>query len=143
MQPYQHELPWYYFIFAGNRLWWQDAKEISYLTKGDFTAQYHPISQLKAGFEFQYFNLENDLLKYEPQKSFWGKSLLDAELLNFNSYYLYSPYQGAFYIQNKVDNDIVVMNFGLRYDFLDPRAQRPLVEWIPTREEEYEQEIKS
>ena len=142
MQPYQYELPWYYFIFAGDRLWWQDAKEISYLAKGEFTAQYHPISQLKTGFEFQYFNLENDLAKYEPQKSFWGKPLLDAELLNFNSYYHYRPYQGAFYIQNKVDNDIVVMNLGLRYDFLDPRAQRPVVEWIPTNEEEYEQEIK-
>jgi len=143
MPPYQYELPWYYFVFDGNRLWWQDAKEISYLAKGDFTAQYHPISQLKTGFEFQYYNLENDLEKYEPQKSFWGKPLLDAELLNFNSYYHYRPYQGSFYIQNKVDNDIVVMNLGLRYDFLHPRAQRPVVEWIPIANEEYEQEIKS
>ena len=142
LQPYQYEMPWYYFVFAGDRLWWQDAKEISYLAKGDFTAQYHPVSQLKVGFEFQYFNLENDLTKYEPQKSFWGKPLLDAELLNFNSYYHYRPYQGSFYIQNKVDNDIVVMNLGLRYDFLNPRASRPVVEWIPTTEQEYEQEIK-
>ncbi len=98
---------------------------------------------MKLGFEFQYFNLENDLVKYEPQKSFWGKPLLDAELLNFNSYYHYRPYQGSFYIQNKVDNDIVVMNLGLRYDFLDPRAQRPVVEWIPVSQDEYQQEIQS
>jgi len=143
MSPYQYELPWYYFVFTGNRQWWQDAKEISYLAKGDFTAQYHPIAQFKAGFEFLYYNLENDLTKYEPQKSFWGKPLLDAELLNFNSYYHYRPYQGSFYLQNKVDNDIVVMNLGLRYDFLDPRAQRPVVEWIPTTSQDYEQEIKS
>lgn len=143
MPPYQYELPWYYFVFAGNRLWWQDAKEINYLVKGNFTAQYHPISQLKMGFEFQYFDLESDLLKYEPQKSFWGKPLLDAELLNFNSYYHYRPYQGAFYLQNKVDNDIVVMNLGLRYDFLHPRASRPVVEWIPVSNEDYEQEVQS
>ena len=143
MEPFQYELPWYYFVFSGDRLWWQDATEINYLAKGDFTAQYHPISQLKAGFEFQYFDLENDLVKYEPQKSFWGKPLIDKDLLNFSSYYHYRPYQGAFYIQNKVDNDIVVMNLGIRYEFLDPRAQRPVVEWIPISAEDYEQEIKS
>jgi len=143
MAPYQYELPWLYFVFSGNRLWWQDATEISYLAKGNFTAQYHPIAQVKAGFEFQYYDLENDLVKYEPQKSFWGKPLLDADLLNFSSYYHYRPYQGAFYIQNKVDNDIVVMNLGLRYEFLDPRAQRPVVEWIPVSTEDYEQEIQS
>ncbi|NOZ60865.1 MAG: TonB-dependent receptor [Calditrichaeota bacterium] len=141
MAPYQYELPWYYFVFSGNRLWWQDTKEINYLAKGDFTSQYHPIAQFKAGFEFQYFDLENDLVKYEPQKSFWGKPLLDAELLNFNSYYHYRPYRGSFYLQNKIDNDIVVMNLGLRYDFLDPRAQRPLVEWIPVSNEDYQQQI--
>ncbi len=143
MEPYQYELPWYYFVFSGNRLWWQDATEISYLVKGDFTAQYHPVAQLKAGLEFQYFDLENDLVKYEPQKSFWGKPLLESELLNFSSYYHYRPYQGAFYLQNKIDNDIVVMNLGIRYEFLNPRAQRPVVEWIPVSAEDYEQEIKS
>lgn len=142
MQPYQYELPWYYFVFSGSRLWWQDATEISYLAKGDFTAQYHSISQLKLGFEFQYFDLENELVKYEPQKSFWGKPLPDRELLNFNSHYHYRPYQGAFFIQNKVDNDIVVMNLGLRYEFLNPRAQRPVVEWIPVTSEDYKQEIR-
>ncbi|MDZ7317918.1 MAG: TonB-dependent receptor [candidate division KSB1 bacterium] len=142
MQPFQYELPWYYFVFSGNRLWWQDATEISYLAKGDFTTQYHRIAQFKMGFEMQYFDLENDLVKYEPQKSFWGKPLLDRELLNFSSYYHYRPYQGAFFIQNKVDNDIVVMNLGLRYEFLNPRAQRPVVEWIPITAEDYKQEIK-
>ncbi len=142
MQPFQYELPWYYFVFSGDRLWWQNATEISNLAKGDFTAQFHSISQLKAGFEFQYFDLENDLVKYEPQKSFWGKPLIDEELLNFSSYYHYRPYQGAFYMQNKVDNDIVVMNLGIRYEFLNPRAQRPVVEWIPISAEDYEQEIK-
>lgn len=142
MAPFQYELPWYYFVFSGARLWWQEATEISYLAKGDVTAQYHPVSQVKAGFEFNYFDLENDLIKYEQQKSFWGKPLIDEELLNFSSYYHYRPYQGAFYIQNKVDNDIVVMNLGIRYEFLNPRAQRPVVEWIPVSAEDYEQEIK-
>ncbi len=141
MEPYQYELPWLYFVFSGNRLWWQDTKEINYLIKSDFTSQYHPIAQFKAGFEFQYFDLENDLVKYEPQKSFWGKPLMDAELLNFNSYYHYRPYRGSFYLQNKIDNDIVVMNLGLRYDFLNPRAQRPMVEWIPVSNEDYKQKI--
>lgn len=141
MPPYQYELPWYYFVFTGNRQWWQKATELNYLIKGDFSVQFHSIAHLKAGFEFQYFDLANDLVKYEPQKSFWGKPLLDKELLNFNSYYHYRPYQGALFIQSKIDNDIVVMNIGLRYEFLNPRAHRPMVEWIPISAEDYKQQV--
>ncbi len=35
------------------------------------------------------------------------------------------------------------MNLGLRYEFLNPRARRPVVEWIPITAEDYKQEIKN
>jgi len=141
-QGYQYELPWYYFIIAGRRLWWQDAEEITYTLKGDIVAQVGRVNEIKSGFELNYYDLHNELVKYEPQKSYWGRPLLDRPLYNFSSSYHYQPYQGAFYIQDKVDNDIFVANIGLRYDFLNPRAQRPVVEWIPVSAEDYEQEVK-
>jgi outer membrane receptor protein involved in Fe transport len=141
-QAYQYELPWYYFIVGGRRLWWQDARETTLTLKGDLVAQIGRVNELKSGFEFNYFQLDNELLKYEPQKSYWGRPLLDRPLYNFSSSYHYEPYQGAFYLQDKVDNDIFVANIGLRYDFLNPRAQRPVVEWIPVTAEDYQQEVK-
>jgi len=141
-QGYQYELPWLYFIISGKRLWWQNSREIDYVVKGDLTYQMGEIHQFKTGFEFTYYDLFNDLVKYEPRKTFWGKPLIDRPLLNFSSYYRYRPWRGAFYIQDKIDNEIIVANIGLRYDVLNPRAQRPVVEWIPITEEEYRQEIK-
>ncbi len=140
-QVYVYEVPWYYFIIDGERLWWQEAREKSNTFKADFTAQAGDINQLKAGFELQQFDLHNDLVKYEPQKSYWGLPLLNEPLYNFSSFYTYQPYQGAIYLQDKIDNEILVINIGLRYEFLNPRAQRPVVEWIPVSNFDYEQEV--
>ncbi len=142
-QAFQYELPWYYFIIAGKRLWWQEARQITYLAKADLTAQVGEIHELKCGGEFQYFDLYNDLVKYEPQKTFWGRPLVDRPLLNFSSTYRYRPWQGALYVQDKIDNGLFVANIGVRYDVLNPRAQRPVVEWIPVTEEEFRQEVKA
>ncbi len=141
-QAYQYELPWLYFIISGKRLWWQDSKEINTILKGDFTSQITPIHQLKTGFEGIYYDLRNDLAKFEPQTTFWGKPLIDRPLMNFSSQYHYNPWRFSWYVQDKIDNEIVVANLGLRYDLLEPRAQRPVVEWIPVTKKEFQQKIK-
>jgi len=142
-QAFQYELPWYYFIIAGRRLWWQEARQTTYVAKADLTAQIGEIHQVKCGGEFQYFDLFNDLVKYEPQKTFWGRPLIDRPLLNFSSTYRYRPWQAACYVQDKVDNGILVANVGVRYDVLNPRARRPVVEWIPITAEDFRQEVKA
>lgn len=141
-QAFQYELPWYYFIIGGRRLWWQEARQITYLAKADLTAQVATIHEFKCGAEVQYFDLFNDLVKYEPQKTFWGRPLIDRPLLNFSSSYRYRPWQAAFYLQDKVDNGLFVANIGVRYDVLNPRASRPVVEWVPISADEYRQEVR-
>ncbi|MGQ9853366.1 MAG: TonB-dependent receptor, partial [Candidatus Oleimicrobiaceae bacterium] len=141
-QAFQYELPWYYFIISGRRLWWQEARQITYLAKADLTAQVATIHEFKCGAEVQYFHLCNDLVKYEPQKTFWGRPLIDRPLLNFSSSYRYRPWQAAFYLQDKVDNGLFVANIGVRYDVLNPRASRPVVEWVPISADEYRQEVR-
>ncbi|MCR4439361.1 MAG: TonB-dependent receptor [bacterium] len=142
-QAFQYELPWYYFIISGRRLWWQEARQTTYVAKADLTAQLGEIHQVKCGGELQYFDLYNDLVKYEPQKTFWGRPLIDRPLLNFSSTYRYQPWQAALYAQDKIDNGIFVANVGVRYDVLNPRAERPVVEWIPVTQEEFRQEVKT
>ena len=146
-QAWEYELPFYYFVIEGERLWWQDAKESISILKGDVSRQVGDIHLLKFGAEFQYYDLEKDLFKIEHKRTFWGRTMLDENdnpiPLEFSSYYKYRPWQLALYFQDKVDNDWFAANIGLRYDLLDPRAKRPLVEWIPITEEDYEQEVRA
>ena len=139
--------PLYYFVIQGERLWWQDARERISIVKSDISHQVRDIHLIKCGAEIQYYDLKKDLLKVEHKRTFWGRTLLDENdnpiPLEFTSAYHYKPYQAALYVQDKVDNDWFAANVGLRFDLLDPRAQRPLVEWVPGREEEYEQEVRA
>ncbi len=141
-QIFQYDLPWYYFITKGDRLWWQDSKEITYFGKFDFTSQLSDVWQIKFGAEGQYFELHNEIVKYEPQKTFWGRPILDAPLYNFNTSYDYHPWLGAAYFQTKVDNKIFAANVGVRWDVFDPRAQRPIIEWIPVTGKDFRSQIK-
>lgn len=140
-QIFQYDLPWYYFITSGDRLWWQETDEITYYGKFNFTSQLSKITQLKFGAEGQFFDLKNEIVKYEPQKTFWGRPILEAEPLNFSSQYDYSPWVGAAYVQTTIDNKIFAANIGIRYDVFDPRAQRPVVEWIPISGKDFRSEI--
>ncbi len=141
-QIFQYDLPWYYFITSGQRLHWQDSRQITYYGKFSFTGQFFNLCEVKFGAEGQYFDLYNDIVKYEPQKTFWGRPLLNKPPYNFSTQYNYNPWQGAMFIQAKIDNKIFVTNFGIRYDVFDPRARRPVIEWIPVTEEDFRSEIK-
>jgi outer membrane receptor for ferrienterochelin and colicin len=140
-QIFQYDLPWYYFITSGNRLWWQDSKEVTYYAKFDFTHQMSDIWQIKFGAEGQYFDLHNEIVKYEPQKTFWGRPILEAVPFNFNTRYDYQPWLGACYFQTKVDNKFFAANVGIRWDVFDPRAQRPIIEWIPVTGKDFRSQI--
>lgn len=141
-QIFQYDLPWYYFITKGDRLWWQDSREITYYGKLDFISQLSDIWQIKFGAEGQYFDLHNEIVKYEPQKTFWGRPILEATPFNFNTKYEYKPWLGAAYFQTKIDNKIFAANVGIRWDVFDPRARRPIIEWIPVTGKDFRSEIK-
>lgn len=113
------------YILSGDYPWWLDHQEVHNLVKFDFVNQLSFNHQLKTGGEIVYYYL-------------YKKNVLRRELPNFDpkfpryiSYdteYEYRPYQGSIYVQDKMDYDGFVANFGLRYDFFNPRAQRPEIE---------------
>jgi outer membrane receptor protein involved in Fe transport len=146
-QAWEYEMPFYYFVVKGQRLWWQDAKENISIFKGNISHQAGDIHLIKCGLEIQSYDLEKDLLKVDHRRTFWGRAILDENdnpiPIEYTSYYRYRPWQAALYIQDKVDNDWFAANIGLRYDLLDPKAQRPLVEWIPNLQDEYEHEVRA
>ncbi len=131
-EPYQYDF-FLQYILDGNRLWAGNSFQRLYSLKGDFTALLPPRHTLKAGVEFNYYDVEADLQKLEPQMTYFGKPLLSQPLLNYSTSYHYFPRSGSVYVQDKIEfgYDGSMVSAGLRFDFLDPRASRPAVELIP------------
>lgn len=130
LKPYEYDF-FLSYVTKGNRAWWSDTKQKIYTTKGDLVVQPNPNNVLKFGFEFNQYDIFSDVVKYEPQRTYFGKVLVDSPQLNYSSMYNYFPRSGSVYLQEKlqVQKDGAVVNLGFRWDFLDPRSQRPVVEY--------------
>jgi outer membrane receptor protein involved in Fe transport len=127
-----YELDFYLtYVTDGSRAWWADTKQRIYTTKADLVYQPNANNILKAGFEFNQYDIFSDVVKYEPQRNYFGKVLVDSPQLNYSTMYNYYPRTGSIYLQEKleVQKDGAVVNLGFRWDFLDPRSQRPIVEY--------------
>jgi outer membrane receptor for ferrienterochelin and colicin len=132
------------YIIAGSRNWWADSRQNIYTLKADFTSQITDYNLLKIGFEFNQYDVFSDLVKYEPQLTYFGKPIPYAQMLNYSNSFAYHPQSGSVFIQDKIRlrEDGSILSFGCRWDFLNPTAERPIVEYIPVRPNEYTQQVK-
>lgn len=139
LSPYQYDV-FLLYVIRGNRLWWKRSTEQIYTMRTDLTT-YRLLNQyVRLGFDLNYFDIYQDLLKFEPQRTMWGKPMVDEPTLNYSNYFDYNPYSGAFYFQTKWETPQKSMvNLGFRYDFLDPRARVPSV-YIPGQNSEFNKE---
>jgi outer membrane receptor for ferrienterochelin and colicin len=121
------------YVESGSEAWWADTKQYIYTAKGDLDVQFTPLHILKVGYEFNQYDINSDVLRLEPQTTYFGKIITGAPLLNYSDAYNYLPRSGSMYVQDKllVEKDGATVNLGLRWDFLDPRAERPNVEYVP------------
>ena len=142
LQPYDYDF-YLQYVTGGQRDWWADTRQTIYTYKGDYTSQVNSKHLLKAGIEINQYTLTSDVLKYEPQLTYYGRPSLDKPLLNYSDSYRYGPRSGSIYIQDKieVERDGSNLTFGVRWDFLDPTASRPIVEFIPKTGNEFQQTI--
>ncbi|MCI0564309.1 MAG: TonB-dependent receptor [Nitrososphaera sp.] len=142
LQPYEYDF-FLRYIIAGTRNWWADTKQAIYTFKGDYTTQIEKTHLIKIGVEINQFDIFSDLVKYEPQTTYFGKPIVDQPLLNYSNSYKYQPRSGSVFIQDKVElvRDGSNFSVGVRWDFLDPTAERPIVEFIPISQNEFEQQV--
>lgn len=137
-QPYQYDF-FLRYIVTGKEAWWSDTKQVSYTTKFDGT--YHPAKDhlVKFGGELSLYDLHSDVVKYEPKRTYFGRPLINEPQLDYSTSYAYRPQSGSLYIQDKIDalSDGALLNVGLRYDFLNPTANRPAIEAIPASDTAY------
>ena len=131
LTPYEYDI-FLQYVVKGNRAWWSDTKQNIYTGKLDVVYQPNVNNVFKAGIEFNQYDIFSDVVKYEPQKTYFGKIMPDEPLLNYSSAYHYFPRSGGAYIQEKleVEKDGAVVNIGFRWDFLDPSSERPVVEYV-------------
>ncbi len=141
--PFQYDF-FLQYVIDGHRTWWSKTTQANYTAKLDGTYKVSSEHLLKFGGEFNLYNLNSDIVKYEPRKTFFGKPLVNEPQLNFSSSYAYKPKSGSFYIQDKYDvpQSGILVNFGLRYDFLDPTANRPAIEAIPVSDTAFTFNVK-
>jgi outer membrane receptor protein involved in Fe transport len=141
-EPYEYDL-FLRYIIGGKRNWWADSRQTIYTVKGEITDDELKRHLFKAGFEFNGYNLTSDLVKYEPQLTYFGKPVADAPMLNYSNSYRYSPRSGSVFVQDKIHlaNDGSNASFGLRWDFLDPTADRPVVEFVPSSPGEFVERV--
>ncbi|MGB2869170.1 MAG: TonB-dependent receptor [Bacteroidota bacterium] len=145
---YQFQAPYQYdfylqYIVEGSRNWWSDARQLIYTLKGDYTMEIEHSHLVKMGVEFNQYDIHSDLVKLEPQTTYFGKPRLDVPMLNYSNEYQYYPRSGSVFIQDKIqiERDGSILTAGLRWDFLDPTSERPMVEYIPTQQNEYRQVV--
>jgi outer membrane receptor for ferrienterochelin and colicin len=142
IMPYQYDL-FLRYVTSGSKSWWANVQQLMQVVKGDFSSQVDDSHFFKAGFEMNFYDIFYDLVKFEPQRTYFGKPIENAPLLNFSNQYEYFPRSGSVYIQDKIRFalDGSILSLGLRWDFLDPRAERPVVEFIPSSNNEFKQKI--
>jgi outer membrane receptor protein involved in Fe transport len=141
--PYEYDF-YLQYIINGKRLWWSDVVQTIYSLKGEFSSQVNTWHFFRAGAELHYHDISSEVIKYEPQMTYFGKPDENAPLLNYSNGYRYFPRSGNVYVQDRIEfkRDGSTLTAGLRWDFLDPRAERPLVEYIPGKPDEYTQVVK-
>jgi len=131
------------YVTSGTRLWWADENQTAWTFKTDLTAQYTERNSLKFGGEITLYNMDINRVKYEPQFTYFGKPLIHEEPFNYSTAYKYKPSAGSAFFQNKfrfIDGG--TLSFGARWDFLDPRANRPNLEWVPLGDDEFRQTVQ-
>ncbi len=90
---------------------YEDQKTQTLAAKGDLTYQIDRFNLLKAGFDFKYHNLDYFYINNPNNPS-----------AKFEIDYNEKPFEGAVYLQDKIEFETIILNLGMRYDFYNPKA---------------------
>ncbi len=108
------------FLTGGTENWHFNQITTTYTGKTDFTWQINNVHQIKTGFEYQYHNLDYEDFQIVIDPATGNTPTLPSPgAFNYNTYKS-NPYQIAAYIQDKIELDYLIVNFGLRFDYFEP-----------------------
>ncbi|MEE4310401.1 MAG: TonB-dependent receptor [candidate division KSB1 bacterium] len=95
----------------------------TYFLNGNYTTQVNNNNLLKSGLQFYYYDLNVD---YENNVT----NEQNIEKLIFHSY----PYEGALFLQDKMEFEGLIANIGLRFDFYDLNTEYFVDKFYPLKD---------
>jgi len=110
---------------------WRDDLTGTFSFKGDITSQLHPEHLLKTGFELRYNDLQYiDIQDGGYQLSYYGQYVFKndpsfpkpigpyPEFGKLRWVFHAYPVMGGFYLQDKFEKEVLIINAGMRFDWL-------------------------
>lgn len=122
----------YAFYRAGTDLYRSDRSTRSLIGKLDFTSQLTNNHQLKTGVEVQKDRVDYESMTLVPATDASGNQIspfvpyIDEITTTNHSVFVRKPDKYAFYIQDKIEYESVVINVGLRYDYFNSNGKIPV-----------------
>lgn len=101
---------------------WQDRTSTEYTLKSDIQSQVGTHHEVKSGFEVKYRDLQMESIS-QPDLLYTGEAELPAgsswsDRGGVRDFYRYRPIEGAAYAQDKMEFQGLIVNAGLRLDFI-------------------------
>jgi outer membrane receptor protein involved in Fe transport len=104
-----------------------DEKALTYDLNGSITSQVNRNNLIKGGLQFTYFDIDVDYDMNVTNEGSYRK-------VEFNAF----PYEGALYVQDKMEFEGLIANIGLRYDFYNLNANYFADQYSPLRNPNYD-----
>jgi outer membrane receptor protein involved in Fe transport len=100
-----------YFYVSGDDSPYSDNKTTTNSGKVDVTYQLNNFNLFKSGLEIKSHHIQ----AHEESEPWSGGAQYKDE-------YSHTPFEGSYYIQDKIEYDYLISNIGLRFDYVDPKA---------------------
>ncbi|MCF7809319.1 MAG: TonB-dependent receptor [Candidatus Marinimicrobia bacterium] len=113
------------YVIAGIYPWWMDHQETHIYSKFTTTTQMTEDLQFRGGMSLTQYQLYRRNVHRKDIKD-WSYGF--PVYIAYDIEYEYEPRRGDAFAQLKYEQGSLVINAGLRYDFFDPRADRPQIE---------------
>lgn len=111
----------YGYIRLGTTDFWEFRDQRNWQLKGDVTSQVGDHNLVKAGFELKPYRFYYD--DYSPSAYIPDLLNNNPNVVYFHNYYQHYPFEGAAFVQDKLEFKDIIVNIGLRYDYFKPDAQ--------------------
>lgn len=113
------------YVLEGLYPWWMDHQETHIYSKFTTTTQMTEDLQFRGGMSMTQYQLYRRNVHRKDIKD-WSYGF--PVYIAYDIEYEYEPRRGDAFAQLKYEQGSLVINAGLRYDFFDPRADRPQIE---------------
>ena len=111
------------FYTGGTENWHFNHATTSLTGKADFTWQIDNVNQIKSGLEYTYHDLQyKDFQIIVDAANNYVPTLPVPGAFNYNIYNS-NPYQFAYYLQDKIEIDYLIVNAGVRFDYFEPDGE--------------------